>query len=117
VRGATPARQRLLTLPLLWLWIKSWDVGYAFVSLLDKILYKLLPPLEINANGRPAIGDLPDLLRQAAGYDLNGDILAHHHFIGFCLIFVLTVMGMLITRAASSISIFMNEMSNRSTFF
>jgi hypothetical protein len=106
-----------LTLPLLWLWVKSWDVGFAFVMLLDKILYNLVPPLEINANGRPAIGDLPDLLRQAAGHDLNGDILAHYHFIGFCLSSVPAIMGMLVTRAASSMSVFMNEMANRSTFF
>jgi len=107
----------VVTVLMLWLWVKSWDAGFALVYLLDKFLYELLPPINLDAPGRPTIGELPDLLRQAAGTDLNADILAHYHFIGFAMMSVPAITGMLITRAASGLSVILNEVSNRSAYF
>ena len=32
-----------LSVPLAWLWVKSWDIGFAVVITLDKIMYNALP--------------------------------------------------------------------------
>jgi hypothetical protein len=30
-------------LPLAWLWVKSWDIGFAFVMIFDKVIWELFP--------------------------------------------------------------------------
>src|SRR5690606_25641963 len=32
-----------LFLPLAWLWVKSWDVGFAAIFVLERVMYNLLP--------------------------------------------------------------------------
>lgn len=39
--------QAFLNVPLTWFWLKSWDIGYACVIVMDKILWNLLPSTEI----------------------------------------------------------------------
>lgn len=35
-----------LFVPLAWLWAKSWDIGFALVMIVDKVLYTLLPHVD-----------------------------------------------------------------------
>ncbi|MCB0321991.1 MAG: hypothetical protein KDD69_00410, partial [Bdellovibrionales bacterium] len=57
-----------VTIPLAWLWVKSWDIGWAAVIIVDKVLFNNLPPWE-----------LPQVLRQADWTDINRlpDILGY----------------------------------------
>lgn len=39
--------QAFLNVPLTWFWLKSWDLGYACIIVMDKILWNILPATEI----------------------------------------------------------------------
>lgn len=56
--------QLFIYVPLCWLWVKSWDIGYAMVAVFDRIMWDLLPsnalPLQDRLSGG-IIGNLTDL--------------------------------------------------------
>ena len=57
-----------LLCPLMWLWVKSWDVGFAVVIILDKVLWNLLPNTDVPL--QPFSGDpstLSGVVTAAAG--------------------------------------------------
>jgi len=87
-RGGT-----FLYLPLAWCWIKSWDIGFALVYILDRLLWNLLPTPRLLESGYTHYGDLPTLLRGLAGVDLGGDIHAHYYFVGMCMLAVPVISG------------------------
>ena len=37
-----------MNLPMAWLWVKSWDIGLAFVMLFEKVLWNVLPSLKVS---------------------------------------------------------------------
>lgn len=37
-----------LNIPLAWLWVKSWDIGFAAIILLEKVMYNMLPNWSVN---------------------------------------------------------------------
>lgn len=82
-----------LYLPLAWCWVKSWDVGFALVYILDRILWNLLPTPRLLESGYTQYADLPTLLRGLAGVDLGGDIHAHYYFIGMTMLAVPVLSG------------------------
>ena len=90
-----------LYLPLAWLWLKSWDVGFALVLVLDQLLWNLLPSPRLLTAGYNSYADLPTLLRGLAGVDLGGDILAHYYFVGMSLLAVPVLTGYAFLRGRS----------------
>ncbi len=52
--------QNFFILPMAWLWVKSWDIGFAAVMVLDKIMWNMLPSI-----------DLPDEIRTGPWVDLT----------------------------------------------
>ena len=49
-----------INLPLAYLWVKSWDIGFAAIIILDKVLYNMLPSV-----------DLPVALQKGPWYGLE----------------------------------------------
>lgn len=93
-------------MPLFWLWAKSWDVGFALVMVLDKILWNLLPSTDLPYNPLSANDDqtqLPDVLQLALGVDPSYDIHAHYNFIAMALFAVPGITGYAILKAKASV--------------
>jgi hypothetical protein len=82
-----------LYLPLAWFWIKSWDIGFAIVMVLDRLLWNLVPSPRLLESGYTQYADLPTLLRSMAGVDLGGDIHANYYFVGMCMLAVPVISG------------------------
>ena len=40
--------QSFLLLPMAWLWIKSWDIGFAMCLVLERVLWSNMPPIRIS---------------------------------------------------------------------
>ena len=102
VPGRAPA---FMFLPLGWLWVKSWDVGFALVMVMDKILWNLLPNTEvpINAFGSAASPtELPLIIQNAFAVDPTYKLSTHAQFISFALLSVPAITGKMILKAKSS---------------
>lgn len=74
--------QGFMYVPLAWLWIKSWDIGFALVRVLDKVLWNLFPQSDLTAGqtftalGRPV--DLPNLMIEA--YKVDPTYHVHNYY-------------------------------------
>ena len=107
-----------LLCPLMWLWVKSWDVGFAIVIILDKVLWNLLPSSDVPY--QPLSGDtadmtgvvaaaageatrLPEILNSALSVDPSYNILAHFNFVSIALMSVPAFTGFAILKARKSI--------------
>ena len=97
-RGAS-----FLYLPLAWFWLKSWDIGFAIVYVLDRLLWNILPSPQLIEDGYTQFGDLPTLLRSVSGVDLGGDLLASYYFVGMSLMAVPLISGYAILKGRSEV--------------
>ncbi|MCC6220019.1 MAG: hypothetical protein IT291_02130, partial [Deltaproteobacteria bacterium] len=96
----------ILSLPLTWLWVKSWDIGFALVMILDKILWNLLPKSDLPYN--PISDDsysakLPDMLEQALAVDPSYNLHVHYTFISMAMFAVPAITGYAILKGKSSV--------------
>lgn len=74
---------------LTWLWIKSWDVGFAFVIVLEKVLWNLVPTTDFDqtfAGGRK-ISDqpLPVILSEAMKVDPSFNVHIYYFFLSLAM--------------------------------
>lgn len=97
-----------LYLPLGWLWVKSWDIGFAVVMILDKTLWNMLPQTDLEYD--PAAFDptnpvknLPDVLSSVLEVDPSYDIHIHYNFVSMALFSVPAITGYAIMKGKSSI--------------
>lgn len=103
--------QTFLVMPLFWLWVKSWDIGFAMVTVLDKILWNLLPSTELpllsgkvqNTGLFEKTLQAEDGLRAVLGFDPSFNIHAHYNMIAMALYSVPAITGFAILRARGSI--------------
>lgn len=83
-----------------WLWIKSWDIGWACVIVLEKVLWNLFPNVDFDTEfpggsfnptaGTPA---LPHLLREAFRIDPSYNVHAYYFFISLAVMLVPVITG------------------------
>jgi len=92
-----------LLLPLAFFWVKSWDIGFALVYILDGLLWNILPSPKLLQDGYNQWGDLPELLRDLGGADLGYDMLAHYYFVAMCLVAVPLISGYAILRGRGEV--------------
>lgn len=94
-----PGRARgILNVPLAWLWIKSWDAGFAFVMILEKILYAIFPRHDFPEHLR--VGPwteqvVPDVLYHALRYDPSYNIHMYYMLLSMALFMVPPVTGLM----------------------
>ena len=71
-----------LSVPLAWAWVKSWDVGFASIIVLDKVMYNLLPNWNLSPSLRAGpwttTDQLIEVLSQGFFYDPWASI--HHYY-------------------------------------
>ena len=106
-----------LYFPMLWLWLKSWDIGFAAVSVLDSILWELLPNTELKykvfsegtltQEGVTVLsedgGGIPEVLRASFAVDPTFNLHAHYNFISMALFLVPSLSGYAILKTKRSI--------------
>lgn len=78
-----------LLVPLAWLCVKSWDIGFAAAIILEKAMYNILPawvvPQELRTvDGWTKLENLPLILSQAYNFDPMGSI--HFHYMAMSMV-------------------------------
>jgi len=80
----------------LWVWVKSWDVFFSFVMLIDNILYHLLP------HGPPVTNDVlarPEKAFEALlAVDPNYSVYTYYHILALCLTAIPIISGFLVKK-------------------
>lgn len=85
----------------LWFWVKSWDIGFALVMIVDQILYYLLPK-------QPYISDRTfynagEALYTVLQHEPNIPISFYYSILGCLLLAVPVVSGFIVKRGGSAI--------------
>lgn len=94
-------------LPLTWLWVKSWDIGYAMVMVFEKILWNLMPPAASTSINQNSIHDirevaLPDIITEALKLDPSYNVHIYYWALSLLFTSVPTVTGALILKGRKS---------------
>ncbi|HMO17891.1 MAG TPA: hypothetical protein PKA63_05960 [Oligoflexia bacterium] len=93
-------------IPLAWLWVKSWDIGYAGVTLLERVMYNLLPnwslPLELR-NGPWNYKQLPVILGEGYNFSHVQGIAYHYTVISMVMLAVPAIMGTIILKGRKAV--------------
>ena len=85
----------------LWLWVKSWDAGFAVVMLIDSIIYQLLP------HGPPISSTVLETpwtaLKSLMMVDPSYSVYTYYHILAVCLGSVPLITGLLVKKAAGEL--------------
>ncbi len=93
---------RFLAYPLFWMWVKSWDIGFALVMVLEKVLWNLLPNSKVPYNAINGY-NLPDIISSAFSVDPSYDIHAHYNYLYMTLLAIPPVSGYIIMKGKASV--------------
>ena len=78
---------QFMNIPMAWLWVKSWDIGFAAMIILDKVMYNLLPSRQVNETLRTGpwtdLTQLPLILSEAYNFDPMGSIHSYYSIMSF----------------------------------
>ncbi|MBL7662192.1 conjugal transfer protein TraG N-terminal domain-containing protein [bacterium] len=84
---------------VLWLWVKSWDIGYAVVMMLDDILFGMFA-----ANQDPTASqfsnDLGTVMASLSAYDPTMNLSTYYYIVGVCFSTIPVIMGYMVMGAA-----------------
>jgi len=82
---------------LAWLWVKSWDVGFAVLMVLEKILWNLFPGQDFNGDfiGRRKISEqaLPQLITEVFKVDPSYNVHGYYFFLSIAAFGIPTICG------------------------
>lgn len=94
-------------LPLAWLWVKSWDIGFAMVIVLEKVLWNILPNSDLEESFAVAEGldgyFLPDLLKESLAIDPSFHVHAYYLIIGMVMFAIPAITGHVILKSKSQV--------------
>jgi len=107
--------QNIFYLPLAWFWVKSWDIGFALVMVLEKVLWEMLPNTDLELGFLTVDGlegaPVPNVLTKSLEVDPSYHLHSYYFMIGLVLFAIPNITGYAILRAKSSIlSSFTNGM-------
>ncbi len=92
-----------ITMPMAYLWIKSWDIGFAGVIVLDKVMYNLLPskdlPEALQQGPWTELDKLPLVLSEAYYYDSAGATHTYYAIIAMVWLAVPALTGAVTVKA------------------
>ncbi len=95
-----------LFLPLAWLWVKSWDVGFAAVFVLERVMYNLLPNWSLSPNLREGpwtYDKLPEILGEGYNFSHIQSVSQHYTFLSMALSGVPAIMGLMTIKGKKAI--------------
>ncbi|MCC6952990.1 MAG: hypothetical protein IT290_02615 [Deltaproteobacteria bacterium] len=91
-----------LVYPLAWLWVKSWDVGFAIVMVFDRVLWNLFPSYDFERNDFIAtrVGEqpLPTVLSEAFKVDPAFNVHAYFFMVSIAMLAIPGVTGYVILK-------------------
>ncbi|MCC6932421.1 MAG: conjugal transfer protein TraG N-terminal domain-containing protein [Deltaproteobacteria bacterium] len=88
----------------LWFWVKSWDLGMAFVMMIDDILYAFMPhgaPMTtelLNVQQGPA-----EALKRAMEVDPSYSVATYYNLIAACIVTMPAIMALIVKKGGSEI--------------
>lgn len=91
----------------LWFWVKSWDIGYALVSMLDRVLYSLfVVKMDSGYVTSKTMLDLDFSSAVAALRDVDPtfDVGTYYNIMGVCLMAIPVVSAQLVVQVASGVA-------------
>lgn len=95
-----------MNLPLFWLWVKSWDIGWAAVITLDKVLFDSLPPWNIRESLREdwsEIERLPEMLAEGFIFDPLGHLHIYYATLSIVTMTIPAITGAATVRVRRSV--------------
>ncbi len=95
-----------MSMPLAWLWVKSWDVGWAVVMVFEKVLWNIFPPLDLQYGGDLDPGEstkLPLILREAFKVDPTFNTHAYFFLLSTAMFSVPILTGYAILKSKRSV--------------
>ena len=94
-----------LNLPLAWLWVKSWDVGFAVVMLFERVLWNILPTLNIRRDllTQPTQNaQMTDIMSEALKFDHVWNLHMYYMCLATATLAIPLVTGMATLRSKRS---------------
>lgn len=93
--------QGFLYVPLAWFWIKSWDIGFALVMILDRVVWNMFPPG--TTKEKIELEQLPNVMSQAFSVDPTYNVFGYYLFISVALFAVPALSGWAIMKGKKAI--------------
>ena len=81
---------------MLWMWIKSWDIGFAIVAMLDQFLFAMLGTARNGTNIEQVNKDIGVTMASLRAMDPTFQLATHYSLIAIALLAIPTVMATLI---------------------
>ncbi|MFN8391021.1 MAG: hypothetical protein U0136_12090 [Bdellovibrionota bacterium] len=95
-----------LSIPMAWLWVKSWDIGFAVVMLFERVLWNILPSLNLSQQATQRglqNNELFDALSEADKFDHTWNLHMYYVCLAMATMSIPVVTGMATLRARRSI--------------
>lgn len=98
--------QSFLTVPMAWLWVKSWDLGFACSMVFEKILWNIFPSTQIKdqlVQTNLESNSLHEVLSEVQKYDHTWNLHMYYMMLSLVTLSVPTVMGYLTLKSKRAI--------------
>ncbi len=95
-----------LTVPMAWLWVKSWDLGFACAMVFEKVLWNIFPATKINEkfiNTNLESNLLYEALSEVQKYDHTWNLHMYYMMLSLVTLSVPTIMGYLTLKSKRAI--------------
>ncbi|MCB0344797.1 MAG: hypothetical protein KDD66_06760 [Bdellovibrionales bacterium] len=93
----------ILAVPMAWLWVKSWDLGFAMVMVLDDILWNMFPKRDIGVDLGSASVQVEEVLTEAFKIDPSYNVHGYYMFVSMCLMAVPAITGYATLKSRASV--------------
>lgn len=93
----------ILAVPMAWLWVKSWDLGFAMVMVLDDILWNMFPQRDIGVNLGAGSVPVEQAMTEAFKIDPSYNVHGYYFFVSMCLMAVPAITGYATMKSRSSV--------------
>lgn len=96
-----------LFLPLAWMWVKSWDVGFAAIFVLERVMYNILPNWSLSPNLRTkqawTYDQFPEILGEGYNFSHIQAVSQHYTFLSMAMSAVPAIMGLMTVKGKKAI--------------
>jgi len=87
-----------------WVWVKSWDIGWAVIMLIDQLIWELMPHRSIYIPISKGLNSPITVMESAFDTDPTYSLATYYLLISMLLISIPTVMGQLFLRGSQSMT-------------
>lgn len=99
--------QVFINVPFAWLWIKSWDIGFAAVILLERVMYNLLPNWSVAPQLRTTESwdwyKLPIVLGEGFNFNHVQNVAQYYTILGMATAGIPAITGVIVLKSKRAI--------------